>query len=104
MRTPAAAMVLFAAIHHPTNRRFLPLRAIIFFLVLGIVQYGCATSPTIPIQVPTPPSSEERASFGTVGIARAYYTPETAVDAPIKGQGMGAAKGALGGIVAGIAV
>lgn len=69
-------------------RRTLSFRALVFFLVLFVVQSGCATTR----KGLTP---EERASFGTIGVARASYLPETEFDIPAKGRPAGAVKGAV---------
>lgn len=68
-------------------RRTLPARALVFFLVLLVVQSGCATTR----KTPTP---EERASLGTIGVARASFLPETRFHVPAKGRPAGAVKGA----------
>lgn len=84
----------------PAGRSSLPVKAIVCCLVLFLIHSGCATSPKSPV----PPSCEERASFGTVGVARSYHLPATEIDAYAKGRGSGAAKGAgsyFGGILLG---
>ncbi len=62
-------------------------RAIVLILVLSLLQAGCASLR----KGPTP---EERASFGTIGVASASYLPEFRYDVPAKGRPEGAAKGA----------
>ena len=68
-------------------KRTLSARAIVSCLILFLIQPGCATTH----KAPTP---EERATFGTIGIARASYLPETKFDVPAKGRPDGAVKGA----------
>lgn len=62
-------------------------RAIVVFLVVSLLQAGCASLR----KGPTP---EERASYGTIGVASASYLPEFRYDVPAKGRSAGAAKGA----------
>ena len=68
-------------------KRTLSLKTIASCLILFLIQPGCATNR----KAPTP---EERASFGTIGVARASYLPETDFDIPAKGRPAGAVKGA----------
>lgn len=62
-------------------------QSIVFFLVLLLIQPGCATLR----KGPTP---EERAAFGTIGVSRASFLPKTEFDIPAKGRAEGAVKGA----------
>jgi len=68
-------------------KRTLSARAIVYVLVLFLILPGCATTH----KAPTP---EELTSFGTIGVTRAFYLPETDFDVPAKGRPEGAIKGA----------
>lgn len=91
MRRPAAASLPVSATAPSADRRTLSFKSILYCLILFLIHPGCATSRVAT----APPSPEERAAFGTVGVARAKYFPETGVDVYAKGQAAGAAKGAL---------
>lgn len=98
MRRPAA-LVLVVAILPPPNKRSLSVKAIVCCLLLFLIHSGCATSGNLPGRVPTPPPSEERASFGTVGVVQAYYLPKTDIDVVVKGRLKGAGVGAVAALV-----
>lgn len=68
-------------------KRTLSTRAIVPVLILFLIHSGCATTR----KAPTP---EDRASIGTLGVARARYLPATEFDVPAKGRPEGAVKGA----------
>lgn len=68
-------------------KRALAFRAIVPFLVFSLILPGCATFP----RGPTP---EVRATFGTIGVSRALYSPNTEFAVPAKGRAEGALKGA----------
>lgn len=62
-------------------------RAIVVVVVVSLLQSGCAFFR----KGPTP---EQRAAFGTIGVASASYAPAFEYDIPAKGRPAGAAKGA----------
>ncbi len=62
-------------------------RATVVILVVSLLQSGCASLR----KGPTP---EQRATFGTIGVASASYIPAFEYDIPAKGRPAGAAKGA----------
>ena len=94
-----AAFVLVVRTLPPPNKRSLSVKAIVCFLILFLIHSGCATSGNLPGRLPPPPSSEERASFGTVGVIQADYLPKTDIDVVVKGRLMGAGLGAVAALV-----
>jgi hypothetical protein len=98
MRRPAA-LVLFAALHPSPNKRSLSVKAIVCCLILFLFHSGCATSGNIPGILTTPPSSGERALYGSVGVVQAYTLPKTDIDVVVKGRLKGAGVGAVAALV-----
>jgi len=90
MRRPAAALVLAAAMLPPGKRQAVSAKALVYCLLPVIIHSGCATARIYP----TPPASVERATFGTIVVARAFHLAETGVDAHAREGVAGAGKGA----------
>lgn len=88
-------MVPVIAILSPPRKRSLSVKAVVCCLILFLIHSGCATSGDLHGKLPTPPSSEERATLGTVGIARAYDPPKADVEVGAKGWLKGAGTGAV---------
>lgn len=86
------------AMHYPI--------AIWFFIVILLMQLGCAYQP-LPF-LPPPPSEEVRAKIGTIGVVSARFNPEAEFQTPAKGRvsgaGRGAARGAAMGALGGAAI
>ena len=74
---------------------------LLFVAILLAVMTGCAQTPYV---LPSPPSEDLRASFGTVGLASARFTPEISFMLPAKGAAEGAQRGAALGAAVPIAV
>jgi len=71
---------------------------IVLVLVVCAGPWGCALKQP---PVPQSPTDEVRAQLNTIGLPVAGFAPETHVDAPTSGKGMGALKGAGYGLAAG---
>lgn len=74
---------------------------LLFVAILLAVMTGCAQTPYV---LPSPPSEDLRASFGTVGLASARFTPEISFLLPAKGAAEGAQRGAGRGALVPMAV
>src|SRR5256712_9042731 len=75
-------------------------RITMIVLVLAVCAgpWGCAVKRP---PVPQSPSEAVRAQLNTIGLPVAGFAPETQLDAPTSGKGMGALKGAGFGLAAG---
>ncbi|MCZ6886344.1 MAG: hypothetical protein O7E53_08300, partial [Alphaproteobacteria bacterium] len=76
---------------------------ILFVAVLLAVVGGCAQKRNDNV-LPPPPTEDQRAGFGTVGLTSARFTPEISFRLPAKGSGEGAERGAVLGAAVPIAV
>ena len=74
---------------------------LLFVAILLAVMTGCAQTRYV---LPPPPSEDQRAGFGAVGLTSARFTPEISFMLPAKGSGEGAQRGAAFGAAAPIAV
>jgi len=70
--------------------RWRPMLALICAAAL-VLQSGCAVTP---YQLPSPPSEEIRARFGTIGIVSARFPPQPMLQLPAQGGLAGAGRGA----------
>src|SRR5438093_1055546 len=75
-------------------------RITMIVLVLAVCAgpWGCAVKRP---PVPQSPSEDVRAQLNTIGLPVAGFAPETQLDAPTSGKGMGALKGAGFGLATG---
>src|SRR5882724_9088918 len=71
---------------------------IVLVLVVCAGPWGCALKHP---RGPQSPTDEVRAQLNTIGLPVAGFAPETQLDAPTSGKGMGALKGAGFGLAAG---
>ncbi len=76
---------------------------LLFVAVLLAVIGGCAQKRTDNV-LPPPPTEDQRAGFGTVGLTSARFTPEISFRLPAKGSVEGAQRGAALGAAVPIAV
>lgn len=76
---------------------------ILFVAVLLAVVGGCAQKRNDNV-LPPPPTEDQRAGFGTVGLTSVRFTPEISFRLPAKGSGEGAQRGAVLGAAVPIAV
>lgn len=77
----------------PTRR--LDTSRILFVAILLAVMTGCAAQT--PYVLPPPPSEDQRAGFGAVGLSSARFTPKISFLLPAKGSLEGANRGAAAG-------
>ncbi len=64
---------------------------LLFVAILLAVMTGCAQTRYV---LPPPPSEDQRAGFGAVGLTSARFTPEISFRLPAKGAAEGAQRGA----------
>ncbi len=76
---------------------------ILFVAVLLAVVGGCAQKRNDYV-LPPPPTEDQRAGFGTVGLTSVRFTPEISFRLPAKGSAEGAQRGAVLGAAAPISV
>ncbi|MCZ6610726.1 MAG: hypothetical protein O7A66_12060 [Alphaproteobacteria bacterium] len=76
---------------------------ILFVAVLLAVVGGCAQKRNDNV-LPPPPTEDQRAGFGTVGLTSVRFTPGISFRLPAKGSGEGAERGAVLGAAVPIAV
>ena len=76
---------------------------ILFVAVLLAVMGGCAQKRSDYV-LPPPPTEDQRAGFGTVGLTSVRFTPEISFRLPAKGSVEGAQRGAALGAAVPIAV